>query len=95
MPDLNDPKLVDGLSKAIDGFLDQIIAVLKGQQESITMPALPSGFVPKGAGIPKMSVAPGGSTAPTPVVIPVAPAPKSVAPAPKATPAVKGPLAGD
>jgi len=52
MPDMNDPKLQETLSKAIDGILDQIIAVVEGKQEGFTLPAgmptPPAGF--KGAG---------------------------------------------
>jgi hypothetical protein len=62
IPDINDPKVQETLGKAIDGFLEQVINIVSGKQESFTLPALPPGMTLP-AGMPGMPGMPGAPAA--------------------------------
>jgi hypothetical protein len=53
IPDINDPKIQEALGKGIDDFLDQVVNIVSGKQESFIMPALPAGVtLPPGINLP-------------------------------------------
>jgi hypothetical protein len=67
MPDINDPKIQESLGKAIDGFLDQVVAIVTGKQDAFIMPALPAGVtLPAGMQLPPGISIPGAAPTPAP-----------------------------
>jgi hypothetical protein len=93
LEELTGPAATEKLGKIIDDALDQIIAVLKGTQETFTVPAgIDLSGIPLPTGLPK--AASGGSPAAAPAAPTVAPAaPKTTKPkssSPKGLPKGKG-----